>query len=373
MRAAHRLGAAALLVSGLLLVMAGAAPAPALSAAGGRTAGSATKAAAPSEFIYVANADSGPVTVYRAGSRGAVAPVHTVLAPNDDNALWDPWGVTFDSSGHLYVQTFLSDATTFVFRPGAHGTTRPQRDFMGIGPDNRSIAVDSHGYEYVAGSDQPTTIVVEPPGAHGSAADLYFVQPVRSFQPGEEWNPWPSDLAVDSRNELLVTEDFPGPPGNIIQVFAGGPHGSDTALRTIEGPATGLGSCNSPFTFCDQLAIAFSARTGEIYVGVTEDAHTHISVFAGNARGNARPLRTIAGPATGLAGTSITGIISSQCDGTIYAMVHTDPTGSGFGSGRIVAFGRTARGNARPLRVFTDRYSHFYDAQGLTITKCGTS
>jgi hypothetical protein len=367
MRAIRRLGAAAILVCGLLLAMASAAPAPALSAAG-RTGGARPAGAAPREFIYVANADSGPVTVYRASSRGAVAPVHTVLAPNDDNAFWDPWGVTFDSSGHLYVQTFLSDATTFVFRPGAHGTTAPVRDFMGIGPDNRSIAVDSHGYEYVAGSDQPTTIVVEPPGAHGSPGDLYFVQPVRMFQPGEEWNPWPSDLAVDSRNELLVTEV--GLP-NIIQVFVGGPHGSDTPLRTIAGPATGLGSCNSPFTACDQLAIAFSARTGEIYVGVTAGTHTHISVFAGNARGNARPLRTIEGPATGLAGTSITGIITSQCDDTIYAVVHNDPTGSGFGPGRIDAFGRTARGNVSPLRVFTDRYSHFNDAQGLTITRCG--
>jgi hypothetical protein len=240
---------------------------------------------------------------------------------------------------------------------------------MGIGPDNRSIAVDSHGYEYVAGSDQPTTIVVEPPGAHGSPADLYFVQPLRMFQPGDAWNPWPSDLAVDSRNELVDAEGGGGP--NIIQVFAGGPHGSDTALRTIAGPATGLGSCNAPFSACDQLAIAFSARTNEIYVGVTAGRHTHIGVFAVNARGNVRPLQTIEGPATGLAGTSITGIISSQCDGTIYAVVHKDPMGNGFGPGRIDAFGRTARGNVRPLRVFTDRFSHFNDAQGLTITRCG--
>jgi hypothetical protein len=372
MRAIHRLGAAVVLVGGLVLAMASAAPAPALSAAG-RTGGGAAKAA-PIEFIYVANTDAGPaVTVYRAGSRGAVAPVRTVLAPNDDNADWDPWGVTFDSSGHLYVQSFLGDATTFVFRPGAHGTTRPERDFMGDGPDNRSIAVDSHGYEYVAGSDQPTTIVVEPPGAHGSPADLYFVQPLRTFQPGEEWNPWPSDLAVDSRNELLVTEVGGGGNNveNIIQVFAGGPHGSDKALRTIAGPATGLGSCNSQFSACDQLVIAFSALTSRIYVGVTAGRHTHISVFAGNARGNARPLRTIEGPATGLAGTSITGIITSQCDGTIYAVVHNDPMGTGFGPGRIEAFGRTAHGNVRPLRVFTDRHSHFTNAQGLTITRCG--
>jgi hypothetical protein len=319
-------------------------------------------------LIYVANADSGPVTVYPAGSRGAVAPVRTVLAPNDPNAFWDPWGVAFDSAGHLYVQTFLSDATTFVFRPGAHGTTAPVRKFMGIGPDNRSIAVDAHGYEYVAGSDQPTMVVVEPPGARGSPSNLYFVPPVRTIGLGEGWNPWPSDLAVDSRNELLAA--VARPQGNGIKVYTGGAQGSGTPVRVISGTATGLGSCAS-FSACDQLVIAFSPVTDEIYAAVTNGTHTHISVFAGNAAGNVKPLRTIEGAATGLAGTSITGITSSQCDGTIYAMVHTSP--SGFGPGRVDAYGPAARGDARPLRVFTDRHSSFNDAQGLTITKCGAA
>ncbi len=364
MRTRHHLATAVTVVGGLLLALASAAPAPGLSPAA-RAAHAGGTVAVPRELIYVANADSGPVTAYPARSRGAVAPVQTVLAPNDPNAFWDPWGVTFDSSGHLYVQTFLSDATTVVFRPGAHGTTPPVRKFMGIGPDNRSIAVDAHGYEYVAGSDQPTTIVVEPPGAHGSPSSLYYVPPVRTFQLGEGWNPWPSDLAVDSHNELLAA--VARPQGNGIKIYTGGAHGSNKPVRVISGPATGLGSCGS-VSACDQLVIAFSPFTGEIYTAVTDGAHTRISVFAGNATGNAEPLRTIEGSATGLAGTSITGITSSQCDGTIYAMVHA--SSSGFGPGRINAYPQSAHGNAHPLRVFTDRHSNFKDAQGLTITKC---
>jgi hypothetical protein len=367
MRARHQLAAAVTLVGGLLLAVASAVPAPGLSPAA-RAARAGGTVAVPRELIYVANADSGPVTAYPAGSRGAVAPVRTVLAPNDPNAFWDPWGVTFDSSGHLYVQTFLSDATTFVFRPGAHGTTPPARDFTGIGPDNRSIAVDAHGYEYVAGSDQPTMVVVEPPGARGSPGGLYYVPPVRTIQLDEGWNPWPSDLAVDSHNELLAA--VARPQGNGIEVYAGGAHGSGTPVRVISGPATGLGSCGS-VPVCDQLVIAFSPFTGEIYAAVTDGAHTRISVFAGNATGNVKPLRTIEGLATGLAGTSITGITSSQCDGTIYATVHT--SSSGFGPGRINGYAQSARGNAHPLRVFTDRHSSFMDAQGLTITKCAAS
>lgn len=367
MRTRRQLATAVALVGGLVLVVAGAAPGSALSRAG-RTARAGNAGTVPRELIYVANADSGPVTAYPADSHGAVAAVRTVLAPNDPNAFWDPWTVTFDSSGHLYVQTFLSDATAFVFRPGAHGTTAPVRDFMGIGPDNRSIAVDANGYEYVAGSDQPTVVVVEPPGARGSPGSLYYVPPVRTIQLDEQWNPWPSDLAVNTKNELLAA--VARPQGNGIEVYTGGAHGSGTPVRVISGPDTGLGSCGT-VSACDQLVIAFSPLTGEIYAGVTDGTHTHISVFAGNATGNAKPLRTIEGPVTGLAGTSITGITSSQCDGTIYAMVHT--SSSGFGPGRIDGYGRAAGGNTHPLRVFTDRRSGFKNAQGLTITKCEAS
>jgi hypothetical protein len=314
------------------------------------------------ELIYVANADSGPVTAYPAGSSGPVAPARTVLAPSNSNTVWDPWSVTFDSAGRLFVQTFLSDATGFVFRPGAHGVTKPARDFRGISPDSRSIAVDSHGYEYVAGGDDGTTVVVEPPGAHGKPGNLYYVPPVRTFQLDEFWNPWPGDLAVNSHNELLA--EVSRPQGNGIEVYAGGAHGSDKPIRVITGPATGLGSCDQ---VCD-VSIAYSSLTGEIYAAVSDGADTHISVFAGNATGNASPLTTIEGPATGLAATSITGVTSSQCDGTIYTMVHTST--SGFGPARIYAFGRSATGNAAPLRSFTDRHSHFRNARGLTVTNC---
>jgi hypothetical protein len=361
MRARHGLATAATLAGGLALAMATAVPAPALSLAA-RTVPAPRAAAASRELIYVANADSGPVTAYPADTSGAAAPALTVLAPKDPNAVWDPWSVTFDSSGHLFVQTFLSDATGFVFRPGAHGVTKPVRDFRGIGPDSRSIAVDSHGYEYVVGSDSGTTVVVEPPGASGQPGNLYYVKPVRTFQLDEQWRPWPGDLAVDSHNDLLA--EVSRPQGNGIEVYAGGAHGSNKPIRVITGPATGLGSCGR---VCD-VSIAFSSFTGDIYAAVSDGTKTHISVFAGSATGNAKPLATIEGPATGLAGTSITGVTSSQCDGTIYAMVHT--SASGFGPGRVYAFARSATGDASPLRWFTDRHSRFRNARGLTVTNC---
>src|SRR5262245_8581421 len=44
----------------------------------------------PAALIYVANADSGPVTAYAPGSSGAVAPVRTVSNPQNPNTVWDP-------------------------------------------------------------------------------------------------------------------------------------------------------------------------------------------------------------------------------------------------------------------------------------------
>jgi hypothetical protein len=352
------------MVGGLLPAVASAGPAPALSPAVGtaQARGTAAALAARGELIYVANANSGPVTVYNAGSHGAVAPVRIVKGRNDSSSFWDPWTLTFDASGHLYVQTFLSDATTFVFPPGAREGTPPSRIFMANGPDNRGIAVDGRGFEYIAGGDGNTVIAVERPGAHGVSGNLYYVPPVRTIQLDESWNPWPSDLAVDTKNEVLA--GVTRPQGNAIEIFTGGAHGKGTPIRVISGPDTGLGSCGR---VCG-LSIAFSPFTNRIYAAVSAGALTHISVFAANAAGNAKPVRTIEGPATGLSGKVVTGITDSQCGGTIYAMIHA--SSSGFDAGSINAYGRFAHGNAHPLRSFTDRHSRFSSAKGLAITNC---
>jgi hypothetical protein len=354
MRAGYWLNMTVPAVGGLLLALIGAAPASALSTSAGGAA-----PAAPRELIYVANADSGPVTAYAVGSDGAVAPVRTVTNPDKPSTVWDPWGVTFDASGHLYVQTFISDATTFVFPRGASGSTSPKRIFKADGPDNRSIAVDAKGFEYVVGGEGEARIAVEPPGADGKPGNLYQVKPVRTIALDQSFDPWPSVLAVDNQSEILAA--VARPQGNAIEIFTGGPTGSAAPVRVISGPDTGLGSCTSE---CDQLSIAFSPLTGQIYAAVSAGATTHISVFAGNAAGDARPVSTIEGPATGLPGQVITGITVSQLDGTIYAMVKA----SQFGAGVINAYGQTAGGNVPPLRSFTDRQSGFADAAGMTIT-----
>jgi hypothetical protein len=321
---------------------------------------SGTAHAAGVELVFVANADSGPVTAYSAQSSGTVTATRTVSNPNDPNTVWDPWGVTFDAAKQLYVQTFLSDATTFVFAAGAGPATPPSRIFKADGPDNRAVAVDGNGFEYVAGGEGGAEIAVEPPGASGQPGNLYQVPPVRTIALDEGFNPWPGMLTVDPSNEILAA--VVRPQGNAIEIFSGGASGGATPVRVISGPNTGLGACTA--TRCDQLAITFSPFTGRIYAAVSAGTQTRISVFAGNASGNAAPIRTILGAATGLSGRVITGITGSQVDGTIYAMVKT----SQFGTGQINAYGRLATGNAAPLRTFTDATSGFADAAAIAIT-----
>jgi len=352
-----RLPAVLAVAAGVAVVLASAISAPAK----GRV-GAAARAAA-TELIYVANADSGPVTAYTAGSHGAVASVRTVANPNNPNTFWDPWGVAFDTTGHLYVQTFLSEATTFVFPPGAHGRTLPSRIFRAQGPDNQAIAVDAKGFEYVVGGETFEAVNVVRPGANGRPGDLYGVAVARTIPIDESFNPWASVAAVDAKNEVLVA--VARPRGNAIEVFAGGAHGGQRPVRVITGSRTGLGSCPGTPSPCDEVSIAFSALTGRIYAAVSDGPHrAHISVFAGNATGNAPPVRTIEGRATGLSGKVIVGMAVSPRDGTIYAMVKTS---SDFGPGRIYAYRRYAHGNAAPLRSFTDRTSAFANSLGLAI------
>ena len=139
-------------------------------------------------LVYVANADSGPVTAYSANATGPVQPVRSIQNPQNFQTTWDPWGVTFGPSSQLYVQSFLFDATTFVF---PEGSSTPGRIFQVNSPDSESIAVDGNGYQYVIGGDDGPVISVAAPGASGNPANLYHVVPVRQFQTDEKayWLP----------------------------------------------------------------------------------------------------------------------------------------------------------------------------------------
>jgi hypothetical protein len=312
------------------------------------------------ELVYVADAN-GPVAAYPARSKGNTSPALTVLDPNLQNTFWNPWGVTFDKHGYLYVQSFLSEATTFVFPPGADSDEKPSRVFMGNGPDTRSIAVDSAGYEYIASTQQPAEIDVLAPKANGNPNNGYHVNPLRSISTDEAvWFPWPDILTIGSREEIIA--GIVRSPANAIEVYTGGPSGGGSPIRVVSGPHTRLGSCSQS---CQNIAVTFSLPTKRIYVAVSAGGPllAHISTFAENANGDAAPLRTIEGSKTRLSGQVITGIAVSARTGEIYAMVKS----AQFSPGEVLAYARNANGNTAPERAFIDPATSFTNAQGIAI------
>lgn len=309
------------------------------------------------ELVYVANVH-GPVTAYPTGSAGAVSPVRQLADPGDPNTYWGPWGIAFDTGGNAYAQSFLSDATTFVYPPGA---TAPGRMFRVAGPDSRAVAVDTAGYAYVATGQAEAGISVAAPGARGTAANLYTVPAVRQIPLDESgFHPWPGVLTTDTSGHVIAA--VARSTGNAVEFFAGGPSGSATPVRVIAGPHTGLGSCSAT---CDQLAVAYSAFTGRLYVAVSQGQQTHINVYAGTASGDAAPVRVISGSATGLAGKVVTGIAGSQVDGTIYVLTKAALFDS---PGSILAFDRLAGGNTPPRRTFTDGGTGLRDGLGIAVS-----
>jgi hypothetical protein len=264
-----------------------------------------------------------------------------------------------DAAGYVYVQTFLSNATSFVFPPGAQAGTPPSRVFRGGGPDSRAIALDANGYEYVATGQSSAQIMVLPPGAAGQPENLYSVTPLRSIPTDESlWYPWPGILSTDAAgNVLAAITRF---QGNAIEVFPGGPTGDGTPARVIAGSHTGLG------TTPDRVVVSYSPYTGRLYVGVSAGASTHISSFAVDATDDAGPISTISGPSTDLAGRMITGIATSQVDGSIYVMVKEAQFG---GAGFVGVFDPFADGDAAPMREFTDVDSVLVDAQGIALAR----
>jgi hypothetical protein len=186
------------------------------------------------------------------------------------------------------------------------------------------------------------------------------VPPLRTIQTdASNYNTWPSVMTTDSAGEVIAVVQRQ--QGNAIEVFQGGPTGSSTPTREITGPTTGLGTCRG-YSNCDEVAIAFSE--GQIYALVSAKTGVHLSVFSGSASGDAPPLRTIVGQHTGFAGQVGTGIAVGAHRGPIYVLVKTAQF---QGRGTVEVFTHDARGDAAPIRTFTDGQSHLANGQGIAI------
>jgi hypothetical protein len=134
---------------------------------------------------------------------------------------------------------------------------------------------------------------------------------------------------VDTGNGELVVAN-----GGIhsITVYARTASGDTPPLRTIAGPATGL---NGP----GSLAL----DTGNNELVVANGGNNSITVYSRTASGNTAPLRTITGPATGLNGPGTLALDTGNNE--LFVTNINVPS--------ITVYPRTASGNTAPLRTIT--------------------
>ena len=136
--------------------------------------------------------------------------------------------------------------------------------------------------------------------------------------------------------------------GNSITEYARGDSGDAIPVATISGPATGL---SQP----DGLAVS---RTGELFV--SNGAVNSVTEYAPGATGNATPVATIAGPATGLSDPS---------------GVAVDPSGDLYVANdqlrTVTEYAPGATGNATPIATISGPATGLLSPQGLALNAAG--
>ena len=148
-------------------------------------------------------------------------------------------------------------------------------------------------------------------------------------------------IAYDEvHDEFMVPQQF----GQAILIFSGSAKGEEPPARIIQGSLTQL-------VAPDRLA--YDSVHGEIYVPEGEK----VLVFSRESSGNAAPIRVLGGE-----GSSLRGMDAAAIDTVRNLLV---VSGGGRGSGpQFMIFDRTAKGDAKPLRVIGGPKSGFRNLGG---------
>jgi hypothetical protein len=136
-------------------------------------------------------------------------------------------------------------------------------------------------------------------------------------------------------NEIVVTS----PLAQAVLTFNGDAQGEVPPLRVIQGPHTQIDG--PPNLGNDRVSI--DPVNNEIYVPAVPSA---ILVFDRMANGDVAPKRVLHGPDTGFQETGIRGMASVAIDPVHNVLVVNH-------GNALLIFDRTASGNAKPLRVIT--------------------
>jgi sugar lactone lactonase YvrE len=302
--------------------------------------------------IYVANDrhaedpvfGSAAITVFAPDAQGDAAPSRTIAGWS--TRLSRPSAITVAEDGTIYVANlgvYTDDhGSVRTFAARASEEEPGVRTLMGratrfAGPQGIAIGLDDT--LYVISSRLPR-VTVYPPEAGGGAPPVRTLEGPATGLRAAGWSfgdrGLPSQIAVDAAGRLYVADpmqasglDAYGPDLGSVRVYRRGAEGNDAPLRRINGGYTKL---NGP----GGLAVD---RHGRLYVPNRYGAgRGSVTVYDSTADGDVRPLRLLAGPATGLLAPAA---VALDAHDTLYVV----------NAASVTVYPPGARGNAPPVRT----------------------
>ena len=219
------------------------------------------------------------ILIFPKNSNGNVAP--KVLA-GSNVPVQNAAGLAVDAAGNLYVSDYTAKAI-YVFAAGATGNTAPIRTIAGSATglvQPYGISFDSHGHLYVAqGHDDTAPIEEFAANANGNVAPIATIGGSHTKMLGI------SDVAIDRHDRIIV------PNAGCIQIFAAGAHGNVSPVATIKGSNTTIADVTTVGT--DASGGIYGTNAIDI-----SQLKFSVVVFASNANGNVAPARIISGSHT---------------------------------------------------------------------------
>jgi DNA-binding beta-propeller fold protein YncE len=237
-----------------------------------------------------------------------------------------------------------------------------------VGPDTflgmmAGIILDPQHQEiYTANNDIEDTVVVMPYAGSGNA------KPSRVFSvPHQAWG-----LALsDSADQIAVTVEVQ----NTVAFYRRQVKGVEAPVRILRGQATGLADPHGIYwdDSHNEIGVANHGNfrgvvknTGggcspsfvvEDEAEAGESRPPSIRIFAANAKDDAKPLRVIQGPRTGL----------DWPMGVSYDQQHDTIVVANNGDSSVVIFGRNSSGDVAPLRVIRGARTGISHPMGVAV------
>lgn len=298
----------------------------------------------PADVLYVANAGTNAITIYRRTATGNTAPLGIISGPNTQ--LNDPGQLSQDAAGNVYVANGLNgtNPSILVFAHGAQGNVAPIRVLAGPLTqlhDPTALTVDQTTGKLFVFDEVPklggaSVLLRFPPDASGNVAPFARSGPglspaleVASDASGQFLIEAHTDqcCSVASQGLTVMAKQFPdgGYPTIVadISAFQTGGVVDDPTTRTyvttsaamyrFDERTNGRGAIGGPASFTPapvsivtsdtcggQLALGYERELYVVHSRANTCAADAVVVYAHDARANALPLRVLTGSATQL-------------------------------------------------------------------------